>query len=239
MITLELSDKCIALEVGLGTQEPQRLVFLSSYEPFPPSPLPPSPRAGFSCCDVPRQARCERVGSNENVPQNVRFPLRPSMISCPEKKEKKKATSEDRSFPHSSRSSVAPHSPAVIPPFSWTSCPRFWPLSRAILRFDSYVYHVRCPAVAIDCSFLGNYCGEGGGVLGATTDTRITIEGGLFSGNRAADVSAPRNRRHHRRLSTVKGDGEKGRRGWRHRVGHSRGLTDLSVRVCVCVREGH
>ena len=37
-------------------------------------------------------------------------------------------------------------------------------------------------------TFTGNVCGTDGGVLAATTDTSITVEGGWFEGNEAKEV---------------------------------------------------
>ena len=37
-------------------------------------------------------------------------------------------------------------------------------------------------------NFTGNTCGDTGGVLAATTDTNVTVEGGLFYGNEASEV---------------------------------------------------
>lgn len=37
-------------------------------------------------------------------------------------------------------------------------------------------------------NFTGNTCGDTGGVLAATTNTNVTVEGGWFQGNGADEV---------------------------------------------------
>ena len=38
-------------------------------------------------------------------------------------------------------------------------------------------------------NFTGNICNIDGGVLAATTNTNVTVEGGWFEGNKAGEVS--------------------------------------------------